>query len=57
MLDNILLKQTKPALSKLATIAIKIGISANSASIIGFIFGIIAACLVGFGYFLLALLS
>ena len=56
MLDNILLKQTKPALSKLATIAIKIGISANSASIIGFIFGIIAACLVGFGYFHLALI-
>ena len=56
MLDNILLKQTKPILSHLASIAIKIGISANTASIIGFIFGIISACLVGFGYFFLALI-
>ena len=57
MLDNILLKQTKPILSKLASIAIKVGVSANTASIIGFIFGITSACLVGFGYFFLALIS
>ena len=56
MLDNILLNQTKPVLSQLASIAIKIGISANTASIIGFIFGITSACLVGFGYFFLALI-
>ena len=56
MLDKTLLTHAKPILSKLANIACKVGVSANSASIIGFIFGIIAACLVGFGYFFLALI-
>ncbi len=56
MLDKTLLTYTKPVLSKLAKLALNAGISANSASIIGFIFGIVAAWLVCFGYFLLALI-
>ena len=56
MLDKALLKHLKPTLSTLAIIFIKAGISANTTSLIGFVFGIIAACLVGFGYFFWALI-
>ena len=55
MLDKKLQTLTQPVLSSLASIAIKAGISADVASIIGFVFGLIAACLIGFGYFSLAL--
>ncbi len=55
MLDKKLQPLTQPVLSSLASIAIKAGISADVASIIGFFFGLIAACLIGFGYFSLAL--
>ena len=55
MLDRRLQPLTEPALSSFASIAIKAGISADVASIIGFIFGLVAACLIAFGYFSLAL--
>ncbi len=55
MLDKKLQPLTQPVLSSFASIAIKAGISADVASIIGFFFGLIAACLIGFGYFSLAL--
>ncbi len=56
MFDKTLLTLAKPVLSKLANIALKAGVSANSASVIGLIFGITATFLVGFGYFFLALI-
>ena len=55
MLDKKLQPLTQPVLSYFASIAIKLGISADAASIIGFVFGIIASCLIGFGYFFIAL--
>ena len=56
MFDKTLLSLTKPVISQLAIIAIKVGLSANSASIIGFILGVTAACLVSLGYFFFALI-
>ncbi len=55
MLDKKLHPLTKPLLSYFASIAIKAGISADLASIIGFVFGVIAACMIGFGFFFIAL--
>ena len=56
MFDKTLLSLTKPVISQLAIITIKVGLSANSASIIGFILGVTAACLVSLGYFFFVLI-
>ena len=55
MLDKKLQPLTQPVLSSFASIAVKLGISADLASIIGFVLGIIAACAIGSGYFFTAL--
>ena len=55
MLDKKLQPLTQPVLSSLASIAVKLGISADLASIIGFVLGIIAACAIASGYFFIAL--
>ena len=56
MFDKTLSPVARPLLSKMAIYAVKIGISADAVSILGFITGILAAFLVGYGHFLLALL-
>ena len=56
MFDKTLSPFAKPLLSKMAIYAVKNGVSADTVSILGFITGIVAASLVGYGHFLLALL-
>ena len=56
MFDKTLSPFAKPLLSKMAIYLVKIGVSADAVSILGFITGIVAAFLVGYGHFLLALL-
>ena len=56
MFDKTLSSFARPLLTKIAIYAVKIGVSADAVSILGFITGIVAAFLVGYGHFLLALL-
>lgn len=56
MFDKKLQPLTNSALSRLAAIAVKNGVSADLVSVIGFFIGILSALLVALGYFYLALI-